>query len=124
MKVDYNPNAGARPSDGSDGERELSEWVADGGAVDLDALLDAPEGILDVLAEQRRRIVLRELREGDGRATVTELAGAVADDDDSCPSVELAAASLHHTHVPKLADAGFVEWRRDDEAISLAVDLD
>ncbi|WP_440006052.1 DUF7344 domain-containing protein [Halomicrococcus sp. SG-WS-1] len=124
MKVDHNSNAGVRPSDGSDGEHELSEWVANGEAVGLDALLDVPEGILDVLAEQRRRIVLRKLREGDGRATVAELAGAVADDDDSCPSVELAAASLHHTHVPKLVDAGFVEWRRGGEAISLAVDLD
>ncbi|WP_132057375.1 DUF7344 domain-containing protein [Halorussus amylolyticus] len=81
--------------------------------------LDASFGLL---AHAHRRSVLYALRE-DGPKTRDELADelvatGVADDRDRT------VASLFHTHLPKLDDAGVVEYDRDDGVVSLAPDVE
>lgn len=61
---------------------------------------------LDALSHRRRRRALYELRDADGAVAVEELADAIADD----AAREQVVASLHHQHLPKLADAGLVDY--------------
>lgn len=86
-------------------------------------LLDVPERTADLteserhrlLEVDRRRYALDALAEYDDPVDLEELAEAVAaredDLDESEPSVRSAmATALHHIHLPKLADAGVVEY--------------
>lgn len=61
--------------------------------------------MLDALAHQRRRHALYELRDADGAMAVESLADAVADD-----AGEQVVVSLHHQHLPRLADVGLVDY--------------
>lgn len=68
------------------------------------------DSVLSVLAVEARRQVVRYFVESSDRtATVDELTGYVAKrlDDRSRQHVRL---NLHHVHVPKLANAGLVEY--------------
>lgn len=72
------------------------------------------DAVFEALSHERRRTVLRHLREtADGGASVDELAEALAasagDGRRDGPSVERVAASLVHHHLPKLEDASVVE---------------
>ena len=62
----------------------------------------------DVLADGRRRAVLSFLQDG-GRADLQELAAHVTATDSAVPDGR-AAATLHHLHLPKLADAGVINY--------------
>ncbi|WP_137285986.1 DUF7344 domain-containing protein [Halorussus salinisoli] len=85
--------------------------------------------VLALLRNERRRHVLAALSERSGSVPVRELAEAVAAreigtdidaDEISSETAERVVASLHHLHLPKLADADAVAY--DDEAgtVSLA----
>ncbi|NHN59074.1 MULTISPECIES: hypothetical protein [Halorussus] len=81
---------------------------------------------LELLADGRRRNAVAALRETDGAATLGELAAATAArlDDVDRPAVptdrrERVAASLHHSHLPKLADAGVVEYDPGESRVVL-----
>ena len=78
-----------------------------------------------VLASERRRILLRRLRAVDGHASVRDLARAVtASERDADPetvseeAIERVSVTLHHVHLPKLADAGYLRY---DEAAKSVV---
>ena len=82
-----------------------------------DDLLSAP-------ADARRRFVLHHLRQNGANAKVDELANHVAAweadttvADVSDDLVEDVRTSLHHVHLPKLADVNVVEWT--DERVRL-----
>jgi len=79
--------------------------------LDIDAPAAATTTTLDLLASERRRIVLQYLQ-AEGTATVDELVGAVGDADDR----RNVRVSLVHTHLPKLAAAGVIaENERGEE---------
>jgi hypothetical protein len=83
---------------------------------------DVPaETVSDVFANARRRAVLKYLRTRDSEVELDELAEAVAADEfgtarDEVPEdrYERVLVSLHHTHLPKLADASIVSVDRTD----------
>lgn len=90
---------------------------------------DAVDDVIDALAHRRRRHVLRCLAERGSAMRLTALATAVArrelddaDVDYADAIVERVRRSLHHRHVPKLADAGLVEYDRTFDAVGLATD--
>lgn len=85
--------------------------------------------VFEILANTRRRHALSMLAEADHAVSIDELVEQLASweaDGDELSEVERQqlAASLHHTHLPKLADFGFIEyddrtrtarWRRQPE---------
>ena len=87
---------------------------------------DLADPISMILADRRRRHVLTALASGADRdssfddlavaVTAFERVGRSGSPSDSSSEV---AISLHHCHLPKLADAGVLEYDRDAEAVSL-----
>lgn len=91
--------------------------------VDEDAVSDnrSVDTVFDVLAHQRRRYVLAFLAEDDRSIAVADLAEDIAiRENDGMPTgipketIQAISTSLHHRHLPKLADAGFVEYDDHD----------
>lgn len=85
---------------------------------DVDADIPA-ETVSDVFASARRRAVLKYLRTRDSEVELDDLAEAVAADEFGTPRDEVpedrferVLVSLHHTHLPKLADASIVSVNR------------
>ncbi|WP_132058461.1 DUF7344 domain-containing protein [Halorussus amylolyticus] len=82
----------------------------------------------DLLANARRRGVLYAVGR-DGAATVADLAERIAawQGDEEGPSPEAVHTSLVHAHLPKLEDAGAVEYDRERDVVTLtprAADLE
>lgn len=78
---------------------------------DRDAPLDA---VFDALADSQCRTLLGHLAEcDDDRVGVEDLAAHIADADDPRSLV----AHLHHVLLPKLADAGFLDYDTDRGAV-------
>lgn len=76
---------------------------------------------LELLADERRRRLLRHLAESDGTATVDQLV-TVLDADAPSPEAlgrtrDRLAADLHHVHLPKLHAAGLVEYRHREGTV-------
>ena len=74
--------------------------------------------IHSILANERRRAVIERLDASPGTVTVRDLSTtiAAAETGESPPPArvrESVYTSLHQTHLPKLADAGFVESDRE-----------
>lgn len=82
---------------------------------------DAPRprsssAVVDALSHRRRRRVLAVLSDG-GSASESELAAALARTDDADERRRV-AVSLHHRHLPKLADAELVVRDADSRTVS------
>lgn len=75
-----------------------------------------------LLGSSYRRYVVYALRR-QGSASVGELADALVAEGVASER-ERAAASLVHTHLPKLAEFGAVEYDDPDDGVSLADDVD
>jgi hypothetical protein len=100
------PDAGATsPSDGARGVRAA---VADGAGYpsSLDRALDA------LGHPYRRRLLLLVGERGRDEDEVP--VEAVAHDDED---LDLLGTELYHVHLPRLAEAGYVEWDRDLESV-------
>lgn len=89
------------------------------------------DGVLGALSNERRRQVLRVLRSTDGSMSLTELAVELAWEEREAWSGELRTkrfdrirASLYHRHLPKLTDAGLVEFSPDRELVALSEDAE
>ena len=85
----------------------------------------AASEIHDVLRNDRRRLVLEQLRAGDGTETVSDLSehigGIEADESPPPRNVRQSVyVSLHQTHLPKLDKLGIVEYDPDAKTVSLA----
>ncbi|MFC7177441.1 DUF7344 domain-containing protein [Halosegnis marinus] len=82
--------------------------------------------VFDLLSSQRRRMVLYYLRRHGGEGTITELADQIAALENDVEPAELTKqqqkrvyVSIYQTHIPKLADAGVVEYDRDSGEVAL-----
>ncbi len=82
--------------------------------------------VYDILSSPRRRYVLYYLRKEDGPIELTTLAEHVAawENDTSVDSLtdqerKRVYVSLYQTHVPKLDDAGIVDYDQDEGTVSL-----
>ena len=72
---------------------------------------DAQSVVYDVLASAWRRQVLRSLVVGEGDVTpVEELVDELLDHDETDDDRQQVAINLHHVTLPKLAEAGFIEY--------------
>lgn len=85
--------------------------------------------LFNVLANQRRRYVLHALKEHETPLSLAALATKVAALENERPGTEIPRdehervhASLWHSHVPKLDDAGIVEFDRESDTVTLAED--
>ncbi|MFC7079792.1 DUF7344 domain-containing protein [Halorussus caseinilyticus] len=76
---------------------------------------DAPlDATFDALSNRQCRDLLRHLVESDDDAfLVADLATQLTDETDSETAETRMLARLHHTHLPKLADAGLVSYDPD-----------
>lgn len=70
------------------------------------------DALLDALADAGRRAVLDRLVATGGPCTVEDLTEAVVADDGVPWATDpgVAGTALHHVHLPKLADAGLLEY--------------
>ncbi|NHN49782.1 hypothetical protein G9464_19620 [Halostella sp. JP-L12] len=86
---------------------------------DRDDVSSALDAAFDLLATERRRNALYCLREADDPVPLLELADRVADREDESPSDarERVAISLGQVHLPKLDDAGVVDFDPQDRYV-------
>lgn len=70
--------------------------------------------LFDVLSKPPRRRILTALADANPRHEVE----FVPQDFISDEQREDSLTSLHHTHLPKLAEAGFIEWNRGSKTIT------
>jgi hypothetical protein len=69
------------------------------------------------LADQHRRSILSHLREtDDGVSTANELVAHVTAQNGRMDE-EAVATSFHHTHVPKLVDAGLIAYDERSDTV-------
>ncbi len=80
--------------------------------------------VFDVLSHHRRRFIIVFLADHTGPIPLTDLATEVAIRQHEAPIEEISneklqsiALSLHHAHLPKLADVGAVEYDKDHNLI-------
>lgn len=99
--------------------------------IDLATADATPDRCLEALADESRRHVLSSLCEADGPVSLTELAVDLADaerdpatvaaDEDPVRRREI---ELYHRHVPKLDEAGLVDFDVDRRTVTLAAEYD
>lgn len=82
--------------------------------------------VFDLLSDQRRRYVLHCLRTYDNPMQLADVADEIAVlerdtviTDIPAEDVKRVYISLYHTHVPKLVDAGVVEYSQERDAVAL-----
>jgi DNA-binding transcriptional ArsR family regulator len=77
---------------------------------------------LEVLSDPYRRRALRYLSDRTDPVSLAELADGVAEStaETSGRTVETVKLALHHVHLPKLAQAGLVEYSPNHGNVSLA----
>lgn len=87
------------------------------------------DSVFAVLASERRRTVLRCLRTADAPVAMADLARDVlARERDADPGdipeevIERVYVSLHHCHLPKLADGGYLQYDEDQSSVALTDD--
>jgi len=100
--------------------------LADGGAVATDRanqferVLETveraadPDATLDALADRRRRSALEHAARADEPIGLDALTDRVAESDDDRDDL---AIDLHHRHLPKLDDAGFLGYDADERRV-------
>ena len=84
-----------------------------------------PSEIHDVLRNDRRRLVIERLRNGEGREAVRDLAEHIAgiESGESPPPRNVRQSvyvSLHQTHLPKLDKLGIIAYDADSKEVELA----
>ena len=78
------------------------------------ATTDRLDVSLDALSHPYRRRILARLHDHNPREEASFSTDSVADDSEDADRV---AIEIHHRHLPKLADAGFVDWDREAEVV-------
>jgi len=71
---------------------------------------DGMDRVMDILANRHRRLMVLSLKRG-GVETETDLMFRSS-------GREEAEMALRHTHLPKLEEAGYVEWNRETGEVS------
>lgn len=82
--------------------------------------------IFSVLAADRRRNILHYLAQRPGSVPLGELAEQVAvwEDDPTYDQYERILTSFHHQHLPKLVEAGLVEYDVEQETVTVQPAID
>jgi hypothetical protein len=81
------------------------------------------ESSLDELFEMlshgiRRRILVTVARENPQDVDDLTTESAASDHEEDDEALELLTTQLYHTHLPKLDEAGFIDWDRDEGHIT------
>ena len=71
---------------------------------------DGMDRVMDILANRHRRLMVLSLKRG-GVETETDLMFRSS-------GREEAEMALRHTHLPKLEEAGYIEWNRETGEVS------
>jgi DNA-binding transcriptional ArsR family regulator len=83
---------------------------------------DRADAVVDCVAEARRQTVLAVLESRSDPLTRTALAAAVATRDangtPAADRVDAVRVELHHVHLPKLDDAGLVDYDPEDDEVT------
>jgi hypothetical protein len=96
--------------------------VLDGPAVVADGSTDRSlDRMFDVLRHPYRRRILMLVSEHNPRDENEFSVDDLATEDDD---LELLTTELYHTHLPKLADAGYIEWNEEDHTIRRGPNFD
>lgn len=93
----------------------------DGPAVPGAEDVESADAVLSALADERRRTVLSVLLDADeGRLDLSEVAERVAEREHSAVEADVThvETGLYHVHAPTLADAGLVEYDRDERTLA------
>ncbi|WP_121822510.1 DUF7344 domain-containing protein [Halostella salina] len=92
----------------TDSPRRITRTAGDGDDIRLNAVFDA-------LADERRRRVLRCLRDDDPPVPVESIARSLRDEvGDDERTLE---ASLHHRDLPRLDDSGVISYDRETNCV-------
>lgn len=94
------------------------EQSADVRRVNHDSRPRSLNAIFELLVAERRRYVLYALCRRDEPVSAADLADEVARDETA--ETDTVAATLHHVHLPKLAEAGVVTYDAEAETVELA----
>lgn len=88
------------------------------------AVGDSVESPFELLSHRYRRYAVRVLDEHDCELALADLADETARREYDCPVTEIPAEkistlylSLYHSHVPKLEDAGVVEYDQERDIV-------
>lgn len=93
----------------------------------LEESMDIPlDTIFDILRNQRRRLAIEYLRRKDTSTDLSELTEYIAAVENDKPVDDLTSSerkrvyvSLYQTHIPKMEDAGMLEFEQDRKGIDL-----
>jgi len=87
---------------------------------DIDAE-QAVSGVFKLLSHHRRRIAVQYLATQVGTTSVSDVADQIAllEGEHTRDRYERICTSLVHTHLPKLADGGAIEYDPDQEVVEL-----
>ncbi|WP_224447829.1 DUF7344 domain-containing protein [Haloprofundus salilacus] len=114
------------PPTRGEGDTDKFDQFPDGVRVD-DADAFPLDAVFRVLENPRRRYVLYHLQTCRYPATLSEVAEQVAlwetrETPETLPeeTLEQIHADLHHSHLPKLADAGIVDYDADANVVTMA----
>lgn len=72
------------------------------------------DAAFEVLAHRHRRVVLSHLADSNGTATFDQLASAITADPGADESPDVVRLQLHHVHLPKLQQAGLIDYDGPD----------
>jgi hypothetical protein len=81
------------------------------------------DGIFELLSHNRRRLALQYFRQFHNPIDLEDLARGIARWEQPSATVpaevevQQVRTALHETHLPKLEEAGFVEYRREDRTV-------
>ncbi|MFP9191686.1 DUF7344 domain-containing protein [Natronosalvus vescus] len=87
----------------------------------------AVDEVLQALGHQRRRLLYDVLRTHEQELTLPDAAEEVAQQEANRPITELSAEriadvyiSLYHDHLPRLVEAGLLEYDQENDLVALA----
>lgn len=80
---------------------------------------DRPVELVDLLAHPTRRDIVQALHDHDRPMSLEDLAAAVGGhrNPEQVPSDDSTQVSLHHVHLPRLDDAGLIDYETDRRRI-------
>lgn len=106
--------------DGSELASELLEWLGD-----RNETAGTVDSVFQALAAQRRRLLLEVLRHHDQELTLPDAAEEVAQLEANRSITELSAErianvyiSLYHDHLPRLVEAGLLEYDQERDLVA------
>lgn len=71
----------------------------------------------EALAHRHRRAILRHLADTNGTVPFDQLAEALLADANGVGSHDVAQIQLHHRHLPKLQQAGLIDYNAPDDRV-------